>query len=490
MEPDTQYGRKKNVIIAIPNPAFGEGLKKHFENEGLNVLGVYVVLEHLIESLHMMKSDSNIKLDGLVLSSSIATKGKDKRLEFLADVIEQIRSDFSETSIIFLSDEMQGHPLLAELVSMGVYNIFAKSTQKSEPLNIKQLIRCIDKPMPYSEVRKFREYNKDIPWRRFINGGRPITISIENSKSNVQGTHLNAEDTSEEIRAAEVISASKEENATVVSEDKKAKPISEQKHLAKTPTDLIEEDLEEEIFWELPPVKPKVIYRDRIIGKQIIAVTGIEKGVGTTHTAILIAHHLANKGYRIKLIECSGNNEFMYIEKAYDGKNVDVYRSDQFEINGVTYVKNNGELDLTAHVTSEHTHIVLDLGCYETTDFIEEFHRADKQIIVGSGSEWKQYTIKRFIESNRDVDQSRWNFVIPLIEKQTISDIKHENDDISVYSIPHHPDPFIKQQNTEEILDTLFNGSHQQKKGKKAKFVLIGVGLLIISAIGLLFILK
>jgi len=69
MEPDTQYGRKKNVIIAIPNPAFGEGLKKHFENEGLNVLGVYVVLEHLIESLHMMKSHSNIKLDGLVLSS-------------------------------------------------------------------------------------------------------------------------------------------------------------------------------------------------------------------------------------------------------------------------------------------------------------------------------------------------------------------------------------------------------------------------------------
>ncbi|RRJ54894.1 hypothetical protein EHV15_35575 [Paenibacillus oralis] len=486
MEPNNDISRKKNVIIAIPTPAFADGLRKHFENEGLNVLEVCVVVDHLLEKLHELKSEPSIKLDGIVISSAIATKLSDKRLEFLADVVEKIRDEFSETSIIFLSDESQGHPLLAELVSMGIYNIFVKSAQKSEPLNIKQLIRCIDQSMLYHEVKKYRNYDTGIPWRRsFVNGGHSITINIEGQgkeKTTRRTTPIQDPDDTptpvvKEISKPEFVPDG--DGSRKQSEKQETKTNKPQKF-----PDILEEELEDhEFLWQLPPIIPKVIVRDRIVGKSIIAVAGIEKGAGTTHTSVLIANYLAGRGYSVKLIECNGSKEFVYIERAYEGKNVNTQKTDEFEINGVTYVKASSELDMAYHVTSDHSHIVLDMGPYEHSDFIEEFHRAGRQFLVAQGSEWKQYTIKRFIQTNRSVDQSRWIFLIPLVDKQTISDIRGENEDIAAYKLPFHPDPFECQTDTDEEFNQLFDG-RQATRLKMARYVAgFCIGLLLVGII-------
>lgn len=488
MEHETERERKRNVIIATPKPDLGEGLKKHFEIEGINVLGVYVIIEHLIEDLHSFKNQPDFKLDGLVINSSMAKKGKDKRLEFLADVIEKIRDDFSETSIIFLSDETQGHPLLAELVSMGIYNIFAKSAQKSESLNVKQLIRCIDHPMLYNEVKKFREFDKDIPWRRFVNGGQSITINVNSAKESMQ-----EKQDSKAVPKEKRIPTNNSDSQTITDESFPTTTVNSLESGKQKGTenlqlpDILEEDLEEEEFlWTLPPVKPKVIVRDRIIGKQIIAVAGIDRGVGTTHTAILIANYFASQGYQVKLIECSGNSEYVYIEKSYEGKNADLNRSDEFQINGVTFVKNDDEIDMASQLTSEHTHIVLDLGLYENSNYIEEFHRAGVQLLVGSGSEWKQHTLKKFITLNRADIQHRWKFLIPFVEKQTIDDIQGEIKEFSVRAIPYHPDPFMEQDNTGECFDELFEG-RVTKKRKIIKISIAILGILVFAGVSMYF---
>lgn len=463
----SHINRKRNVIIAIPTPSFAEGLKKRFENEGLNVLEVCVVVDHLLERLHELKSEPSIKLDGIVISSAITKRLSHKRLELLADVIEKIREEFSDTSIIFLSDVSQGHPLLAELVSMGIYNIFVKSA-KSEQLNIKQLIQCIDHPMLYHEAKKYRDYDKSIPWRRsFVNGANSITINIEGqekgkTKPRSSGApEIERQESNEEIKQLD--------NKTTKHQVAPKDPF----------PNILEEDLEEEEFlWQLPPIKPKIIVQDRIVGKSVIAVAGVEKGVGTTHASILIANYLASKGYSVKLIECSGKSEFVYIERAYEGKNVDTHISDEFEINGVTYVKADSEMDMANHVTSEHSHIVLDLGSYEETEYFDEYHRADKQFLVAPGGEWKQYTIKRFIQTNRSVDQTRWIFLIPMVDQQTISDIRGENEYIPVYQLPFHPDPFRGQTETHESLDHIFDSGQARrvkKTGKKHAFLISGV---------------
>ncbi|MBY0217938.1 hypothetical protein [Paenibacillus illinoisensis] len=474
MAPDYEQFQKKNIIIAIPNPAFGEALKKHFENENINVLEVCVVVDHLVERLHLIKEDSSVKLDAVVISSSIAVKHSDKRHEFLADVIDRIREDFSDSSIIFLSDEKQGHPLLAELVSMGIYNIFLKS-QKSEPLNIKQLIKCIEHPLPYREVKKYRKYDQGIPWRRFVNGAQSITINIEGQNNKVhkrQDKQYVKEGDDTSSTSIEINDSSNEKNEeikhSVVSNEQKSKPIL---------PDIMEEELEESDFWALPDLKQKIVVRDRIVGKSVISIVGVQKGVGTTHSSILISNYLASHGYSVKLIELSNNNEFVHIEKAYEGKNVDTRLSDQFEIEGVTYVKSTDDFEMADHLNSEHTHIVLDMGTYETSEYLSEFHRANTQVIVASGSEWKQHEIRKFLSSNL-VDMGRCIFFIPLVSKQSIVDIKKDCDGIRAFDIPFHSDPFDSQDDTNEQLDLVFDQGFTKKKRMIKRTILILVIIL------------
>lgn len=474
MKSSLESENKKNVIIAVPAPAFAEGLKKHFENEGIHVLEICVVIDHLLEILHELKSDPSMRLDGIIISSSIATKLSDKRLEFLADVLEKIRDEFSETSIIYLSDESQGHPLLAELVSMGIYNIFVKSSKKSEQLNIKQLIQCIDQPMLYSEVKKYRDYDSGIAWRRdFMNGGQAITINIESNGKNPKGD-LEGSQTTHSDHQPDLINGL---NKLVDSVDNIAEKKTEKAKDKFTYPNVLEEELEDS-DWELPPLKPKIVVQERIIGKSVIAVSGIDKGTGTTHSAILIANYLATNGYSVKLIECSGKDEFSYIEKSYDGKNADTNKLDQFEINDVTYVKAGDGLDMAYQLTSEHTHIVLDLGWYDETPNIEEFHRASKQVLVAQGSEWKQYLIAKFIKENLAADQSRWIFLLPLISDQSVSDICKENDKITAYNIPFHPDPFESQPDTSKLLGYLFS-SEKAKSLNIAKIAAMLIALML-----------
>lgn len=470
MAPDFEQLNKKKIIIAIPNPAFAEALKKHFENENIHVLEVCVVVDHLVERLHLIKEDPSTSLDAVIISSSLAVKQSDKRHEFLADVIDRIREDFSKSSIIFLSDEKQGHPLLAELVSMGIYNIFLKS-QKSEPLNIKQLIKCIDHPLPYSEVKKYRNYDQGIPWRRFVNGAQSITINIEGhnkdkahrrqDKQNVKEGEVST-NTSNEIN-----SSSKE-----MDEDEEHLVKSNKQTNKTILPDIMEEELEESDFWTLPDLKQKIVVRDRIVGKSVISVVGIEKGVGTTHSSILIANYLASHGYSVKLLELSGNNELVYIEKAYEGKNVDTRLNDEFIIEGVTYVKSADEFEMADHLNSEHTHIVLDMGTYETTEHISEFHRASTQVVVASGSEWKQHNIKRFLSSNH-VDLERCIFMVPLVSKQSIADIEKDNEGIHALEIPFHSDPFDSQDDTNEQFDLVFDRGFTKKKKMIKRSILL-----------------
>ncbi|SDM14689.1 hypothetical protein SAMN05428961_11056 [Paenibacillus sp. OK060] len=468
MVPDFEQMKKKNIIIAIPNPAFAEALKKHFENENINVLEVCVVVDHLVERLHLIKEDPSITLDGIIISSSLAVKQSDKRHEFLADVIDRIREDFSDSSIIFLSDEKQGHPLLAELVSMGIYNIFLKS-QKSEPLNIKQLIKCIDSPLPYSEVKKYRNYDQGISWRRFVNGAQSITINIEGQ--NKDKAHRRQEKQS--LKENEVASNASDEIEISEKIHNVEQLPKNNKPITKTVLpDIMEEELEESDFWVLPDLKQKIVVRDRIVGKSVISVVGVEKGVGTTHSSILIANYLASHGYTVKLLELSGNNEFVFIEKAYEGKNVNTRLSDEFEIEGVTYVKSTDDFEMADHLNSEHTHIVLDMGTYDTSEHIPEFHRASTQIVVASGSEWKQHYIKRFLSSNL-VDLERCIFMIPLVSKQSIVDIKKDHDGIRALDIPFHSDPFDSQDDTDEQFDLVFDRGFTKKKRMIKRSILI-----------------
>lgn len=194
---------QKQIIVAIPNPPFAEALKRSFEARGVHVIDVVVVLEHLVEALAQNEA-KRISVDGVVLSTDLSKKIDDKRLELLSDTLLGIREKFSHVQFVVLANQREGHPLLAEFINMGIYNVFIKD-QKQSSLDISKLIDSIENPLPFSEVSKFRNIDTSIPWRRIYQGGTSIQIQVDRVSQPSQPEPIVKEVIKEVIKTEKVI---------------------------------------------------------------------------------------------------------------------------------------------------------------------------------------------------------------------------------------------------------------------------------------------
>lgn len=196
--------------------------------------------------------------------------------------------------------------------------------------------------------------------------------------------------------------------------------------------------------------------RDRFVGTAIIAVTGTEKGVGTTHTSIMIANYLARLDYQVALVEANDSNDFVEIEASYEGfDNSNLIKSPVFSIYGVKYIKNVEELNMVHLLTGNYSFIILDLGFFKTTNWYDEFLRASITIVVGSGSEWKQKNTYRFFRDQIHHDQSKWKLCVPFANKQTVNDIKKKLPKRKIIGIPFNGDPYEESKEIDSVLEDI-----------------------------------
>lgn len=204
--------------------------------------------------------------------------------------------------------------------------------------------------------------------------------------------------------------------------------------------------------------------RDRFVGTAVIAITGTESGVGTTHTAIMIANYLARQEYSVILVEANENKDFVEIEAAYEGI-VDTrqIKTSAFNINGVRYQKNVTDLNMVHLLSANYSYILLDLGHYQYTEWYEEFLRANISIVVGSGSEWNQKNIYDFFREQIHHDQSKWKLCVPLVEKQVIGDIRKQLPKRKVYGLPYHPDPYKENKEIDSLIEDILKINQYQK---------------------------
>ncbi|GKS12958.1 hypothetical protein YDYSY3_39580 [Paenibacillus chitinolyticus] len=227
---------------------------------------------------------------------------------------------------------------------------------------------------------------------------------------------------------------------------------------------LIENVKPEELDFEPLINRSKKKIKQRFVGTAVIAITGAEPCVGTTHSAIMIANYLARQDYSVALVEANASNDFIEIEAAYEGISDSKHiKTPAFNINGVRYIKNVKELNMVNLLTANYSYIILDLGCYADTEWYEEFLRAGITIVVGSGSEWKQKNILRFFRDQIHHDQSRWKLCVPFADKQTIQDIKSKLPKCKIYGLPFHPDPFLESKSANDVMENILKLNQHQK---------------------------
>ena len=151
----------KSIVIATPNANLGNGFKTHLEKHGYQVKEIATYVEMLIETLELLQEEGT-KIDSIILTSDIAQKLKDKRLEYLTDVLFTIRKS-QNVNIIIYANEQEGHPFLGEVVRMGIYNIFVKKSH-SDSIHISELIGRIENPLSFADASHFLEVDTSIKW--------------------------------------------------------------------------------------------------------------------------------------------------------------------------------------------------------------------------------------------------------------------------------------------------------------------------------------
>lgn len=213
-------------------------------------------------------------------------------------------------------------------------------------------------------------------------------------------------------------------------------------------------------------VREKQTLVETIIGTVILAVVGVEPTAGTTHTAILIAEFLARKGRKVSIIEANASQDFYKIANAYDGLTGAPNPEQSFTINSIDYYKSNYRYDVPELLEMEYDYIVLDLGSYTDTAYMEEFYRAHVQIIVGHGIEWRQEKIYEFSLQHSMRDQSKWIYCIPQVSKLIQSDVQTGLGTGVVRTIPPHPDPYCAQKDTDSVLESFLKDYMGQKRKK------------------------
>lgn len=193
--------RERNIIIAIPNPSLAEGLKKMVETKGFKVIEIVVVLDHLVETV-AKHTHEGITIDGLILSTDLARKQDDKRLELLSDTVISLRKRYHHLHFVVLADQKPGHPLLAELTSMGIYSIFLRGESGSN-LDVNQVLATFDTPMPFT-TEYTENVDPSIPWRKFYKGASPFEIHVK-SDSNSPAADVNEVELARQDKVKEVV---------------------------------------------------------------------------------------------------------------------------------------------------------------------------------------------------------------------------------------------------------------------------------------------
>lgn len=154
---------------------FAQELKKKFEEDGkTKIVDIISSEDDLLQAL-----ETENDINGVLIATDLARKLEDNRLDRLTDVLLHIRKTFPDLTLSLLSSERAGHPMLAELVDMGIYNIFLKGTDK---ITIEVLNGSFERPKTFTDAIKYKDVDHSIPWRKSFSEHQRLVVEVKREK--------------------------------------------------------------------------------------------------------------------------------------------------------------------------------------------------------------------------------------------------------------------------------------------------------------------
>lgn len=195
--------------------------------------------------------------------------------------------------------------------------------------------------------------------------------------------------------------------------------------------------------------------RKNLEGKLIIGVVGTHIGVGTTHFSILLSNYIsACLGRRTAYIECSPQNELIYMEEAYCSAGNATSINNPFSLYKVEYYKNAKEKKIAEIMGYGYDCIVLDIGL-ANEKMKSEFFRCDKKIVISSLAPWKYFELENFLAKvDSTWDRQHLEYGISFTKKEIVREVSKDYE-IPIFQIPYEPDPFAISTDTIKMFERI-----------------------------------
>ncbi|GGA24977.1 serine/threonine-protein kinase [Paenibacillus physcomitrellae] len=203
----------------------------------------------------------------------------------------------------------------------------------------------------------------------------------------------------------------------------------------------------------------------------LVAITGASTGLGTTHLAFALANSLSRFYTRVSYVEWNERSSAVaglqsyWSDSGFTGRHLEHGR--------VAYYKKPSRTEWLRLLGSGQGLILMDMGTQMTKDSLEEFARADLQIVVIPAGSWRRSEISSCNQRLSAFTGRKRVYVSPLADAHVTHRLAKMLKDSKVYSFPMEPDPFHLGEHTvqaaERICETLLpkrSRTSQWKTGK------------------------
>lgn len=179
----------------------------------------------------------------------------------------------------------------------------------------------------------------------------------------------------------------------------------------------------------------------------VIALLGASPGIGTTHTAIMLAHTLSQVSSRVAIVEMEAKSRaFRQLGQIVSGGvTSDMERSNspqRFRIHAVDYIRHPTRAEWIELFAEGYEYVVCDLGSTGRKELLEEFARADLPIIVASGAEWREEDAILIGERVGEGVRRKWVCIVPMGGRNAIRRLRKPLGTERVHEIGAENDPF------------------------------------------------
>lgn len=155
------------------------------------------------------------------------------------------------------------------------------------------------------------------------------------------------------------------------------------------------------------------------IRRTVIGVAGGQKHIGCTHQTLLIAHMLAEMGFKVAAVEdCNQSDKVFDLIADEHGK----VSGDMFSVKGVDYYPCFSLKQLPTLNVKNYNFVVVDFGLYNA-EMIEEYGRCSLQILVTGTRVWETSQLGTVFESVEESQLMTYHYLFlgtPEAKKEPI----------------------------------------------------------------------